>query len=157
MSVNKVILVGRLGADPESRTSANGTVIANLRMATSFRKRDEGGNWVDETEWHRVVAFGKVAENVTRFLKKGREVYIEGKIRSRKYTDKDGVERYITEILADNVVFLGGGREGAAGGDGGGAYTGGVGPPSGGGGGGAGGGGGGGDFGGGPPDDDIPF
>ncbi|MEQ1565370.1 MAG: single-stranded DNA-binding protein, partial [Myxococcota bacterium] len=107
MSVNKVILVGNLGGDPESRTTGSGMVVATLRIATSERRKDDGGQWTDHTEWHRVVCFGKVAENVGRFLKKGRQVYIEGKIRTRKWQDKDGNDKYTTEVLADQVVFLG--------------------------------------------------
>ena len=120
MSVNKVILVGNLGADPESRTTGGGTVVATIRLATSERKKDEGGQWTDHTEWHRVVAFGKVAENVAKYLKKGRQIYVEGRIRTRKWQDKEGQEKYTTEILADTVQFLGGGREGDGGGFGGG-------------------------------------
>jgi single-strand DNA-binding protein len=180
MSVNKVILVGNLGRDPETRTAASGTVVANLRVATTSREKDKDGNWSDHTEWHTVVAFGKVAENVARFLKKGRQIYVEGKLRTRKWQDKDGQDRYSTEVVADTVQFLGGrpdgesGHGGGEGGYGGGGYGGGGGgggygggEPRGGGGRGGGGGGGrggggaggGGDFGGGggAPDDDIPF
>jgi single-strand DNA-binding protein len=156
MSVNKVILVGHLGADPETRTTGSGMVVANLRLATNERRKDDTGNWADATEWHRVVCFGKVAENVSRYLKKGRQIYVEGKIRTRKWTDKDGNDKWTTEIFADNVTFLGGGREG-----GGGAGGGGGGYPSddygGSSGGGSGSGGGGGGGGGGSTDDDIPF
>jgi single-strand DNA-binding protein len=113
MSVNKVILVGNLGADPESRTTNSGTVVATLRLATTERTKErDSGNWTDHTEWHRVVCFGKVAENVTRYLKKGRQIYIEGKIRTRKWQDKDGNDKYTTEVIADNVQFLGGGGGG---------------------------------------------
>jgi single-strand DNA-binding protein len=176
MSVNKVILVGNLGQDPETRTTGTGMVVATLRIATSERRRDDSGNWTDHTEWHRVACFGKQAENVSRFLKKGRQVYIEGKLRTRKWQDKDGNDKYTTEILADQVVFLGGGRDGGEGGGygggggggyggggggggyGGGGERGGGGGGYGGGGGAGGSGGGGGDFGGGgAPDDDIPF
>ena len=112
-SVNKVILVGNLGADPETRTTGGGTVVATLRLATTERQKDrETGNWTDHTEWHRVVCFGKVAENVSRFLKKGRQIYIEGKIRTRKWQDKDGQDRWSTEVIADTVQFLGGGGGG---------------------------------------------
>ena len=109
MTVNKVILVGNLGADPESRESKSGSTIANLRIATSERTKDREGNWGDHTEWHRVVCFGRTAENVARFLSKGRQVYIEGKIRTRKWQDRDGNDKYTTEIVADQVRFLGGG------------------------------------------------
>jgi single-strand DNA-binding protein len=178
MSVNKVILVGNLGRDPETRTAGTGTVVANLRLATTSRERDKDGNWSDQTEWHTVVAFGKVAENVSRFLKKGRQIYVEGKLRTRKWQDKDGADKYSTEIIADTVQFLGGRPDGeSGGGEGGGGYGGGGGGGYGGGGRGGGGGGrgdsgggrgdsggrtggggGAGDFGGGGgPDDDIPF
>lgn len=107
MSVNKVILVGNAGADPEVRTTGSGVVICSLRLATNERRKDDAGNWVDHTEWHRVTAFGTTAENLGRYVRKGRQVYVEGKIRTRKYQDKDGVDRYATEIIADQVVFLG--------------------------------------------------
>lgn len=150
MSVNKVILVGNLGADPESKTTGGGMAVATIRLATSERRKDDSGQWTDHTEWHRVVSFGKVAENVTRYLKKGRQIYVEGKIRTRKWQDKEGQERYTTEILADSVQFLSGAREGEGGGrsEGGDYGGGGGGGAASGGGGGAGGGGG---------DDDIPF
>jgi single-strand DNA-binding protein len=124
MSVNKVILVGNLGGDPESRTTGGGTVVTTIRLATSERRKDDAGQWTDHTEWHRVVAFGKVAENVAKYLKKGRQIYVEGKIRTRKWQDKDGQDRYTTEVLADTVQFLGG-RDGEGGGGGGGDYGGG--------------------------------
>ena len=124
MSVNKVILVGHLGADPETRTAGTGTVVANLRLATSERIK-QGEEWADHTEWHRVVCFGRTAENVSRYLKKGRQIYVEGRIRTKKYTDKEGHETYSTEILADQIHFLGGGREGGGGGGGGGPREGG--------------------------------
>jgi len=115
MTVNKVILVGNLGADPEVRQTSNGTQVANLRIATSERAKGPDGNWTDHTEWHRVVCFGKTAENVARFLKKGRQVYIEGKIRTTKF-QKDGVDKWSTEVIAFNVSFLSGGREDSPGG-----------------------------------------
>lgn len=163
MTVNKVILVGRLGADPETRTTQSGLVIANLRLATDDRRKDKDGNWANATEWHRVSVFGKQAENVARFCKKGKQLYIEGRIQTRKYQDRDGNDRYATEIVGELVRFLGGGpREegggGYGGGGGGGSYGGGGGSY----GGGGGGGGGGAQEGGfddysGPQDDDIPF
>ena len=107
MSVNKVILVGNLGGDPESRTTGSGTVITTLRIATSDRRKDENGQWADATEWHRVVAFGKTAENAARYLKKGRQIYIEGKIRTRQWQDQQGQKRYSTEIVAQQMVMLG--------------------------------------------------
>ena len=150
MTVNKAILIGNLGADPEMRTTGSGTTVANLRVATTDRRKDRDGNWTDHTEWHSVVVFGRTAENVGRFCKKGKQVFIEGRIQTRKWQDKDGRDRWSTEIVADNVRFLGGRGEG--GGGGGGGYGGGGG---GGGGYGGGGGGGGGDM---PyQDEDIPF
>ena len=101
MSVNKVILVGNLGADPESR----GTV-AKMRIATSERRKD-GDEWVDHTEWHNVTCFGRTAENVMKFCQKGKQVYIEGRNRTNKYTDREGVDRWATEVVADVVRFLG--------------------------------------------------
>ena len=106
MSVNKAILVGRLGVDPELRTTGSGTNVVNMRMATTDRRK-EGEQWVDHTEWHNITVWGRTAENVAKFCTKGKEIYVEGKIQTRKYTDKSGVERYSTEIVADNVRFLG--------------------------------------------------
>lgn len=108
MTVNKITLVGNLGADPEIRTANSGTQIANLRIATTERVK-KGDTWEEATEWHRVVVFGKTAENCGRFLTKGRQVYIEGRIQTRKYQDKDGNDRYATEVVAREVKFLGGG------------------------------------------------
>jgi len=120
MTVNKVILVGNLGADPEMRHANSGTAIANLRIATSERRKDRDGNWGDHTEWHTVTAFGKTAEACGRFLAKGRQVYVEGKLRTRKWQDKDGRDRWSTEVVADAVQFLGGkGENGGKGGGGG--------------------------------------
>lgn len=114
MSVNKVILLGNLGKDPELRYSAGQMAIASFSIATNERKKDQSGQWVDHTEWHNVVVFGKTAENCANFLKKGRQAYIEGSIRTRKWQDKEGKDRYTTEILANTVQFIGG-REGAPG------------------------------------------
>ena len=149
MTVNKVILIGNLGQDPELRTSQAGNAIGNLRIATSSRRRDSDGNWNDQTEWHSVVCFGKTAENVGRFLKKGRQVYIEGRLQTRKWQDREGKDRWTTEVVADQVRFLGG-RDNDMG-SGASSYA-----PQGNSGGGNFGGGG---FGGGSagPDDDIPF
>jgi single-strand DNA-binding protein len=106
MSVNKAILVGRLGVDPELRTTGSGTSVVNVRMATTDRRK-EGDEWVDHTEWHNVTVWGRSAENVAKFCSKGKEIYVEGKIQTRKYTDKNGNERFSTEIVADNIRFLG--------------------------------------------------
>jgi len=170
MTVNKVILIGNLGADPEMRTTQSGTNVANLRLATSERRKDREGNWSDHTEWHRVVVFGRTAENVGRFCKKGKQIFIEGRLTTREWQDKDGQRRWTTEVIADDVRFLSGGTGGGGGGGydgGGGGYSGGGGGGgydgggSGGGGGYDGGGSGGGGYSGGGgsggADDDIPF
>lgn len=113
MSLNKVLLIGRLGKDPELRYTANQTAVCSLNVATNDRKKDESGNWVEHTEWHRVVVFGRVAENCGQYLQKGSQAYIEGRITTRKWQDKDGQDRYTTEIIANNVQFLGARGEGA--------------------------------------------
>ena len=108
-SVNKVILVGNLGADPEVRYLPSGDAVANIRLATTDRYKDKtSGEMKESTEWHRVSFFGRLAEIVNEYLKKGSSVYIEGKIRTRKYTDQAGVEKYATEIVADQMQMLGG-------------------------------------------------
>ncbi len=107
--VNKVILVGNLGADPETRYTPNGTAVTQIRLATHERWRDpQTGESQERTEWHRVVLFGRLAEIAGQYLKKGRQVYIEGSIRTRKFTDQEGRERYITEIVAREMQMLGG-------------------------------------------------
>ena len=110
MTVNKVILVGNLGADPETRNTNSGSTVANLRIATTERRK-VGETWEDHTEWHRVVCFGRTAENVAKFCRKGKQLYIEGKISTREWQDKDGNRRWSTEVVADVVRFLGGGGE----------------------------------------------
>jgi single-strand DNA-binding protein len=117
--VNKVILVGNLGKDPEVRFTANGRAVARFPVATSERWTDPDGNRQERTEWHNVVVWGKQAETCGQYLAKGRQVFVEGSIRSRQYDDKDGNKRYITEIVARDVRFLGGSRGGAAEGGGG--------------------------------------
>jgi single-strand DNA-binding protein len=107
MSVNKAILIGRLGKDPELKRTQNDLAICNFSLATSEKRKDQTGSWVEQTEWHNVVVFGQVAENCARYLSKGREVFIEGKIQTRKWQDKEGQNRYTTEILANTVQFLG--------------------------------------------------
>ncbi len=122
-SVNKVILLGHLGADPEVRYTQGGTAVANLRIATNESYNDKtSGERVEKTEWHRVVAWGKLAEIVGQYLKKGRQVYIEGSLQTRQYQDQQGNTRYSTEIKANDLVMVGGRGEG-----GGGAAEGGVG------------------------------
>ncbi len=111
-SVNKVILVGNLGADPETRYLPSGDAVCNIRMATTDRSRDKvSGELKEYTEWHRVVFFGKLAETAGQYLKKGRQVYVEGRIRTNKWQDKEGNERYTTEIVANEMKMLGS-REG---------------------------------------------
>ena len=123
--VNKVILVGNLGADPETRYTANGGNITTIKVATSESWKDkQTGEMQERTEWHRVKFFGRLAEIAGEYLKKGRQVYIEGSIRTDKYTDKEGVERYATDIIANEMQLLGnnpggGGGEGGGGGGGG--------------------------------------
>jgi single-strand DNA-binding protein len=119
--VNKVILIGRLGADPEVRYTQEGMMVTNLRVATNEYRKDKSGERVDRTEWHRVVAFGKLAEICGNYLSKGRLVFIEGSLRTRQWEDKEGNKRSTTEIMANNMQMLeskGGGvrEEGGAGG-----------------------------------------
>ena len=163
MTVNKAILVGRLGADPEMRSTQKGTPVANFRIATNRVWNDNSGERQEETEWHRIVVFGNQAKACGDYLSKGRQVYVEGRIQTNEWEDRDGNTNYTTEIVAQTVQFL-------SGGDGGGGGGGSQGPPppseppggfdQSGGGGPSGGGGGGGDgdysddsF----DDDDIPF
>lgn len=112
MGINKVILLGNLGKDPEVRSTPGGLTVCRFSLATGERKKDQSGQWVDHTEWHNVVVFGRTAENCQRFLKKGRQAFIEGRIRTNKWQDKEGKDRYTTEILADTVQFVGGKGEG---------------------------------------------
>jgi len=115
--INKVIIVGNLGADPETRYSAGGTAITSLRVATSETWTDkQSGERQERTEWHRVKMFGRLAEIAGEYLKKGRQVYIEGSLRTDKYTGQDGVERYSTDIIANEMQMLGGGEGGGGGG-----------------------------------------
>jgi single-strand DNA-binding protein len=107
-SVNKVILVGNLGADPETRYMPSGDAIANIRLATTFRWKDkQSGENKEETEWHRIVFRGRLAEIAGEYLKKGSPCYVEGRIRTRKWQDKEGQDRYTTEIMADGLQLLG--------------------------------------------------
>jgi single-strand DNA-binding protein len=109
-SVNKVILVGRLGQDPEVRFTQGGTAVASLSVATDETWKDQSGERQRRTEWHRVVAWRRLAEICGQYLSKGRLVYIEGKLQTRSWQDKEGNKRYSTEIQADNLVMLSGGR-----------------------------------------------
>lgn len=105
-SINKVILICSLGKDPEVRQAQNGTAICNISAATSRKYKDAQGNAQEETEWHRISLFGKAAEIAGQYLKKGSTVYVEGRLRTRKYKDKDGIDRYVTEIIGENMQFL---------------------------------------------------
>jgi single-strand DNA-binding protein len=106
-SVNKVILIGNLGRDPETRYTTGGDAVTNLRIATTETWKDKSGEKQEKTEWHTVVLFGRQAEIAGEYLKKGRPVYIEGRLQTRKYTDKEGVEKYSTEIVGDRMQLLG--------------------------------------------------
>lgn len=110
-SLNKVILMGHLGADPETR-DANGTLIANLSLATSRKYKDRNGQQVEETEWHRVVLFGRTAEIAQEWLKKGSCIFVEGRLRTRQYEDRQGQKRFTTEIVGENMQFVNGNRDG---------------------------------------------
>jgi len=149
--LNKVMLIGNLGMDPEIRFGQSGNAVLRMRLATTERYMTRGGERQERTEWHTVIFFGNRAEGLSKVLTKGTTVYVEGRLQTRQWDDKDGNKRYTTEIVGTGLLFLGGGRGGGGGGDdfgggggGGGGYGG-----SGGGGGGYGGGGGGGGYGGG--------
>ena len=105
MSVNKVIFVGNLGRDPEVRETKSGSNVANMRIATAHRTK-VGDEWQEQTEWHTVTVFGRQAELCGRYLEKGRQVYVEGRVQTRKWQDKEGNDRYSTEIVANDVKFL---------------------------------------------------
>jgi single-strand DNA-binding protein len=160
--VNKAILIGNLGRDPELRYTQNGQAVVNFTLATSENWTDKSGERMERTEWHRIVVWGKVGELCAQYLSKGRTVYVEGRIQTREWEDKDGNKRYTTEINAQTVQFLGGprgegGGSGGSGGGGGGGYSGGSGGGRGGSGGDYQGGGSGGGGGSAAPGDDIPF
>jgi single-strand DNA-binding protein len=108
-SVNKVILIGNLGANPELKYLPSGQPVCEIRLATNEVFNDQQGQRQERTEWHRVVVYGKQAENCSQYLSKGRSCYIEGRIRTRSWDDKDGTKRYMTEIIAERVQFLGSG------------------------------------------------
>ena len=113
MSVNKVILIGNLGRDPELKHTQGGGPVCNLNIATSRKwKNKQSGEMVEEVEWHRVSVFGQTAEHCNNYLAKGKSVYVEGRIKTRQYDDKDGNKRTSTEIIADQVTFLGGRGDG---------------------------------------------
>lgn len=122
-SVNKVIIVGNLGRDPETRYMPSGDAVTNINVATTDRYKDkQSGEMREATEWHRISFFGKLAEIAGQYLKKGSQVYVEGSLRTRKYTDKDGVEKYATEIRAETMQMLGGRQGMGAPSDGGDGY-----------------------------------
>lgn len=112
-SLNKVILIGNLGKDPETRYMSSGDSVTNITLATTDAWKDKNGEKQEKTEWHRVTFYRKLAEIVGQYLKKGSSVYVEGRLETRKYTDKDGIERYTTEIIASDMKMLGS-RQGGA-------------------------------------------
>jgi len=109
-SVNKAILIGHLGADPEVRFTQNGSAVCSMRLATNEAWTDKQGQKQERTEWHRVTVWGKTAENCGQYLSKGRQIYVEGRLQTRKWEDKEGNDRYTTEVVAQSVTFLGGGN-----------------------------------------------
>ena len=114
--LNRVMLIGNLGKDPEVRYTPNGAAICNITIATSRNWKDKNtGEQKEATEWHRITTFGKLAEICGQYLKKGSQAFVQGKLVTRKYTDKDGIDRYATEIRADNMKMLGGRQDGAQG------------------------------------------
>jgi len=133
-SVNKVILVGNLGRDAELRYTPGGAAVATLNLATTEVWNDKAGQKQEKTEWHRIVLWGKQAESLQEYLTKGKQIYVEGRLQTRQWDDKDGNKRYTTEIKADRITLLGGGGGGGRGGGGGGtdrgaAHSGGDEPP----------------------------
>ncbi len=122
--VNKVILVGHLGRDPELRYAQSGTAVANATIATTERRKSRDGEWGDHTEWHRLVFFGKTAETLSRYCKKGKQLYIEGSLQTRDWEDKEtGQKRYMTEVRVNQMVMLGKAGESGGGGGGGGDWS----------------------------------
>lgn len=113
-TVNKVILVGRLGADPELKYTPSGRAFVNFNLATNAAWKDQDGNQQERTDWHRVTSWGKLAEIMGEYLKKGSLVYVEGRLQTRNYDDANGVKRYITEVVADEMTMLGGKGDGGS-------------------------------------------
>jgi single-strand DNA-binding protein len=111
MSVNKVMLIGRLGQNPELRYTQSGQPVCNFSLATSENWKDKGGQKQEHTEWHKIVVWGKLAEVCTQYLQKGRQAFIEGRIQTRQWQDQEGATRYTTEVLAQQVQFLGSNKE----------------------------------------------
>ncbi|MGC1463114.1 MAG: single-stranded DNA-binding protein [Terracidiphilus sp.] len=114
-SVNKVILLGNVGKDPEIRSTPGGTMVASFSLATSDRYQDQQGNWQDRTEWHNLVAFKRTAEIIRDYVKKGSKLYVEGRIQSRSWDDKEGLKHYKTEIIINDLSLLSGREEGSGG------------------------------------------
>jgi len=114
MSVNKVIIIGRLGADPEKVVTGGGHTVAKFNVATSEVWKDAGGQKQERTEWHRIIVWGQQGENCATYLSKGRQVYIEGRLQTRQWDDKEGKKRYTTEIVAQRVQFLGSKNDGGS-------------------------------------------
>ena len=112
-SLNKVMLIGRLGRDPEVRHTGSGTAVANFSMATSDRRKSQSGEWEEHTEWHAIVAFGKLADICQKYLNKGKQIYIVGRLQTRMWQDKEGQQRRKTEVVADEMVMLGSKGDGA--------------------------------------------
>lgn len=117
-SLNKAMLIGHLGKDPELRYTSNGVAVANFSIATNETWKDQDGNMQERTEWHNIVMWAKLAEIAGEWLKKGQRVYLEGRIQTRSYDDKNGVKRYTTEVVANDMIMLGGGRGAESGGAG---------------------------------------
>ncbi len=109
-TLNRVMLIGRLGADPQLKYTSSGRANVNFNLATNASWKDSDGNQQEKTDWHRIVAWGKLAEIIGEFLKKGSNVYIEGRLQTRSYDDQNGVKRYITEVVASDLEMLGGGN-----------------------------------------------
>src|SRR5689334_5770673 len=114
-SVNKVILVGNLGRDAELKFTPSGFPISSFSLATTDRRKDKDNNWQEKTEWHRIKLLGKQAESLQDYLKKGKQIYVEGRLETRSWDDKDGQKKYMTEIIADRIQLLGGRGEGGGG------------------------------------------
>jgi single-strand DNA-binding protein len=114
-SVNKVILLGNVGKDPEIRSTPGGTMVASFSLATSDRYQDQQGNWQDRTEWHNLVAFKRTAEIIRDYVKKGSKLYVEGRIQTRSWDDKEGAKHYKTEIIINDLSLLSGREEGSGG------------------------------------------
>jgi single-strand DNA-binding protein len=117
-SVNKAILIGNLGKDPELRYTPSGQAVASFPLATSEKYKDKDGNWQERTDWHNIVVWGRQGETTKEYLKKGRSAYVEGRIQTRSYDDREGNKKWITEIVASRVQFLGGRGDGDRSGDG---------------------------------------